>query len=259
MTTMEPVSGSDVIRSRWVTLEQVQGAVSGAARDFAELLRSLGPDDADRPVPGLEWSVAETAAHVVSLLRRGDRRAATLEELADLNAVQIGEMDTRDPLALADMLVSDVDAVMGLLAGLPAHVDIPLHMGLRADAATVCSYILADLQVHGHDIATATRRPWTIDEQRAGVTLLALLPAIRPWVDPSVVDGEPRAVAFHFTGFDEPLVVRAGGGAFDVSRTAPAGSERSDARPSAVLLAMARGRASGDPVADAFGSWFLPI
>jgi hypothetical protein len=52
-------------------------AFEGAWRQFIDVIRGLDPADGSRPVPHLDWTVAEMAAHVLTVLRRaGDPRRA---------------------------------------------------------------------------------------------------------------------------------------------------------------------------------------
>ena len=53
-----------------VTIEGGLDALRRAAAATGELLGSISDSRADVPVPGLAWTVAETAAHLVALLRQ---------------------------------------------------------------------------------------------------------------------------------------------------------------------------------------------
>src|SRR5436190_18296798 len=56
--------------------EQTLAALAAASDRLAGLVRSLSATDGSRPIPGLGWTAAETAAHVVTVAGRllGDRR-----------------------------------------------------------------------------------------------------------------------------------------------------------------------------------------
>src|SRR5437763_92820 len=87
---------------------------SGADRLVA-LVRSLNPADGGLPVPGLDWTVAETAAHVVTVAGRllGDRRRSRAAGETDLlNAQCLAEFDERDLAALASRIEADMRIVV---------------------------------------------------------------------------------------------------------------------------------------------------
>jgi hypothetical protein len=53
-----------------VTIEESLNALRRSAAATGELLGSISDSRADAAVPGLAWTVAETAAHLVALLRQ---------------------------------------------------------------------------------------------------------------------------------------------------------------------------------------------
>lgn len=250
------------IRARWVSRAEISAGIATAGAEFVTLLRSLPDHIGATSVPRLDWTVAETAAHMVSVLRRalGDpRRARSLPELAELNAVGVDEVAERDLARLADLLEADLTAVGGILPIPPDDVIVDLHAGLRADLTTGASYILADLQVHAWDIAVAAGRPWTLDPDRARSTLLTIFPAGGPWVRPDVLAGPTRAVALALGGDVDPLVVETGGSRYSVSRHVPDGVAVVDADPGDVMLAFPGRVQSSNPAVAELCGWFLPI
>ena len=67
-------------------------AIATEGLRLARLLHVSAPGHAGTRVPGLDWTVAETAAHVLGVVRRalGDRRrSATPAETATLNAMAL--------------------------------------------------------------------------------------------------------------------------------------------------------------------------
>ena len=74
-------------------------ALHAASGRFIGLVESLDLADASRPVPGLDWNVGETVAHVLTVVRRGfadRRRSATAAETAECAMAHLaaGEIDT---------------------------------------------------------------------------------------------------------------------------------------------------------------------
>src|SRR6516225_3926402 len=154
-----------VVRSEGFTYEDMVSAVARSGHHFVELVRSVESEDAAKLVPGLEWTVAQTATHLIGIVMRGTgdrRRAATVEMLGDLNMTQITELGEDDFPRLADKLEERLEHQLSLLARATGDEPFELHTGLLASVKTALSYELWDFLVHGHDISRATERWWAI-------------------------------------------------------------------------------------------------
>jgi hypothetical protein len=94
-----------------VDLTAARAAVEVAASQVADLVRSL--PDPSRRVPGLDWTVGQTAAHLVAAARVYPRYAtgqATPEvtiDLAEGNLDRIAQVGDHRLAELADQLVAD--------------------------------------------------------------------------------------------------------------------------------------------------------
>src|SRR5438132_6970496 len=94
-----------------VSKERSLAALAAATDRLAALLDSLDPGQGGEPIPHLDWTVAETAAHVVTVAGRllGDRRrSAPGEDAGGLNALCLEEFAERDVHAIADRLRADM-------------------------------------------------------------------------------------------------------------------------------------------------------
>jgi uncharacterized protein (TIGR03083 family) len=202
------------------------GPIVQTGQRFAGLLRDLDPSEGDRPVPDMEWTVAETAVHMLTIYRRAanPRRSPTLEGLAELNDVQIAEIESRDVHELADAIEAHVGA-LGRIGSLGATlwklrigrwINVPLHMGLWADLPTASSYLLLDSLAHGDDIARGTGRTWDIPPDHAALALRTSLPALGPWVPHEVLNGPSQKIRFSFPGADYALSAEIGEGSYRV-------------------------------------------
>ncbi|MEY2475100.1 MAG: hypothetical protein QOG87_415 [Actinomycetota bacterium] len=168
------------------TRVQVMDALRASSGRFIDLVASLDPSDAARPVPRLDWNVGETVAHVLTVVRRGfadRRRSASAATTADLNQLVLDETPERDLGALASMLREDVHTALDLV--FPKIDDdrvFPFHGGVQTTMTPALRIVLGEYVIHGYDVAAATDRPWTITEAEA----LLLVPGelMSAWVRP---------------------------------------------------------------------------
>jgi hypothetical protein len=181
---------------------QARAALAGAVSRSAQLWRGI--DNASALVPGLTWSAAETAAHVV-----GDMReyTATLTRHVDghrivgeipdgsparartvVNAGHLIEIAEREPRRLADMLE---ETAARYLAAAAAAVDSSEHTaivtpdGLVLEPAVMTCLLLGEQLVHGLDIARAAHRPWNIGRDDALLVVPGILSIAPNYLRPS--------------------------------------------------------------------------
>ena len=182
-------------------------AVLGVAEDTAALLRDR--PDADRPIPGAEWTVGEAAAHLalanelMAALAAGGQHAygdGTPGSLAAANAASLAAFPERDPAVLAEEITRHARAFTRACAHRPASDAMLTPLG-PMDLGTLGSYLVTHMLGHGYDIAVALRRPHMIDRHRVGLTLPFLMTAM-----PRVVDS--RSAADHTACYE--LRVRGG-------------------------------------------------
>jgi uncharacterized protein (TIGR03083 family) len=165
-----------------IEVEEAETALVGAAGRTAQLLRS-GLDPAAR-VPGLSWSAAETAAHLVADLREhtalitgedpssratafsGERRNAA-ERGAAANKAQLDAFPERDLTALADLLEDAVIRFNAAVANAPSDKPIVTANGVEMTPATLISICIGEQLIHGLDLARSAGRPWRIDRADA--------------------------------------------------------------------------------------------
>lgn len=257
--------GPDDVRAEGFGFSDIAPVFDDAGRRLVDLLRSLDPEDGSRPVPGMDWTVAETAAHTVAVLRRGlvdDRRVDSIDDVARLNAVTLAEIPERELAAVADVLEAHLAKFRQLLAvgrvlwrlRVGRWMSLELQAGLHADMATALAFPLCDQLVHADDIARACDRPTPIAPEAAAVGLRALLPALGPEVADGVLDGPRREVTFTCEGAEWALHVEVGGGSYSVR---PAAREDAEAvlDPVATLLALMGRREADHPVGVRLASW----
>ena len=184
-----------------VTIQGGLDALRRAAAATGELLGSISDSRADVPVPGLAWTVAETAAHLVALLRQsadfasgardGAAERAALpasggigERMALANARELDRLAERRIAVLRQLLESSVDEFATLIAGRRDGGPVETTFGPE-DPATMTAALVGEQLVHGFDLARAVGRHWTIDPDAARLTLTGLAPFL-----PFMVDAE---------------------------------------------------------------------
>ncbi len=162
----------DTRRGYGPTLNALRDAVTRSA----DLWRSI--DKPDAPAPGLAWSAAETAAHVVGDLR--DYTQALTRHAsgymthanpptespsalsAKVNARHLEEVPERNLHRLADMLEAAADAYLNAAAAADPRADIVTPNGLVIAPPTMATLLLGEQLIHGLDIARTAKIAWPI-------------------------------------------------------------------------------------------------
>lgn len=169
--------------------DNVRTTCERLASRVAELLRTA-PDPA-APVPGLEWTVAELAAHLVSLTRRYEpfvRNATTpnFESMPELNAQELDGFSARSLEELAGLLEDGTTSLLSLCSSgeAPAH-----FFEMESDCASTIALLVEELLVHGFDIARAVRRPWPITKEESLIALAAVLQVTPMFVNQETTRG----------------------------------------------------------------------
>jgi uncharacterized protein (TIGR03083 family) len=186
-----------------VTIQGGLDALRRAAAATGELLASTSDSRADVPVPGLTWTVAETAAHLVALLRQsaafasgardGAAERAALpaaggigERTALANARELDRLGERRIPVLRQWLESSVDEYATLIAGRRDRGPVETLFGPE-DPAAMTAALVGEQLVHGFDLARAVGRRWTIDPDAARLTLTGLVPFLPYMVDAEAI------------------------------------------------------------------------
>lgn len=192
---MRQAKGEDTDRPEELGLAATQRALRSAAQRTAVLLR--GVRDPNIRAAGLEWTIAETAAHLVATLDHytgwvtGERDPAiylevsrhagsTSERSAIVGARLLAEFPERDIHGLAEMLVPRVERFIAESQGRDSDVAVMTWTGIAMTIPTMTAAMLGEELLHGLDIARSVRAPWTIsrhDAIRVIEGVVAMLPA----------------------------------------------------------------------------------
>ncbi|MFE1443215.1 maleylpyruvate isomerase family mycothiol-dependent enzyme [Streptomyces sp. NPDC058739] len=156
-----------------------------AIRETAGAIAALldGAADMSGPVPGLDWTVGETAAHLAMAnglmadLAAGRERPygdGTPQGLAAANAQSLVEFPERGAEPLATMLLQQtgvfLDAVDKAFQEGGAGRTLLTPLG-PMDQDVLAAYLLTHMLGHGYDLARGLRRPHMINEARVGLCL----------------------------------------------------------------------------------------
>ncbi|MEU5195667.1 maleylpyruvate isomerase family mycothiol-dependent enzyme [Streptomyces scabiei] len=167
------------------TRDSLPEGLGRAIRETAAAIAALldGATDTTAPVPGLEWTVGETAAHLalanglMADLASGQERVygdGTPQSLAAANAQSLVEFPERAAEPLAAMIVEQadvfLDAVDRAAADGTAGRTLLTPLG-PMDQDVLASYLLTHMLGHGYDLARGLRRPHMINARRVGLCL----------------------------------------------------------------------------------------
>lgn len=180
---------------------RARAALADAVARSAELWRSIA--DPGAPVPGLTWTAAQTAVHVVAdmgeyteaLTRHvnGDPVALDIPDGSParartaVNDRHLTDVSERDMRRLADMLEETAARYLAVAAAVdPSERAAVLTAdGLVLEPAVMTCLLLGEQLVHGLDIARAGHRPWSIGRDDALMVIPAVLSLAPQYLRPS--------------------------------------------------------------------------
>jgi uncharacterized protein (TIGR03083 family) len=173
-------------------------ALRAAVARSADLWRHI--DKPDAPSPGLSWTAAETAAHVVGDLRdytqaltrhangymtHANRPTESPSRLsAKVNARHLEEVPERNVHRLAELLESSADAYLNAAAAANPSVEMATPNGLVISPATMAALLLGEQLIHGLDISRSANIPWTISAADAFLVIPGVLSVAPQYLRP---------------------------------------------------------------------------
>ncbi len=191
-----------------------EGLRQAAARTAA-LLRQL-PNPA-AAVPGLDWSVAETAVHLVAELRdytslvTGERetsgylgpeatRQTPSQRSASANARQLEEVTERDLPALADMITAQADSFIAASAQRSDDERFRTANGIAMSVPVMIAALLGEQLIHGLDIARAAGARWPISRPDALAVIDGVMAMVPDYIDRERAAGKKVSYELRFRG-----------------------------------------------------------
>jgi uncharacterized protein (TIGR03083 family) len=165
-------------------LEAGRSAIAAETARLTALLRSA--EGSGTRIPGSEWTVREAAVHLVNFSAVNTDVAAGMTSprlsverahVAADNDRRIADVPETDPDKLARLIAEGVDRFLEATAGRPGDHQVTWHCGLKFGLAELAGVWLAELVLHGYDMATAVGFPWPIDPMHAQLVLFGYGPA----------------------------------------------------------------------------------
>lgn len=231
-------------------------ALAAAARRNAELIGSLDPD---LPVAGSQWTVGETATHLIVALRgftssaRGDfelwhqwedriPNGRTPDRIEVLNRALIATEPRRGPGATARAITDGADDFVAAVESLSPDQAMPTPWYGRGATMTIAQatcLLLGEQVVHGYDIAKAAGRKATTSQEDALLIFGAVREMLPKMADPKAIGKVKATYELRLAGGGRParFVVRIADGAAQVE---PSSGQRVDchvlADPVALML-----------------------
>jgi hypothetical protein len=189
----------DTRRAYRPTLNTLRVAVARSA----DLWRNI--DKPDAPAPGLQWTAAETAAHVVGDLRdytqaltrhtggymtHANRPTESPSRLsAKVNARHLEEIRERNLSRLADMLEVAADAYLNAAANADLSAEIATPNGLVIGPPTMAALLLGEQLIHGLDISRTAKIRWPIAADDAFLVIPGVLTVAPQYLRPQRAAG----------------------------------------------------------------------
>jgi hypothetical protein len=159
-----------------------------ATTRFSRQLRTVS--DGSQRVRHLDWTISETGAHVLGILR-GYRDLAgggppiwpDLEHGDDHNAALLAATPERDPRRVADA-IDQVAPGLGAVWAAHAGEALAWHAGLTVPVASITAMVANDVLIHGWDLATTVGQAWPIAGPDSVVAVRGLSAVLPAFVDP---------------------------------------------------------------------------
>jgi uncharacterized protein (TIGR03083 family) len=174
-------------------------ALPAAAERTAQLMREI--TDPNAPVPGLRWTAAELAAHVVADLRtytgvvagRGPAVAPGTAPAGELgtaeNQRQLAEYPERSLDRLAAELTTAMAAFVAAANAAEPRTPVGSPIGVDLTPATVAAIVLGEQLIHGLDLARVAGRPWPIDAGDARLVIPGVVDLLPAYLDRAAARG----------------------------------------------------------------------
>ena len=170
-----------VLQDRW---QQARTAVADTGRRFESLV-SWAPDPA--AMATAEWSVADSAAHVLSIARlclllldpdapplpvpglRELLSGTNVDTVADTNSHVMRHLTERDPRVVTRELRTALERIRLVTRDADPASPVTWLGDAQVTVAGVLAHLVNEMLVHGWDMARAARLPWPMPDADAAL------------------------------------------------------------------------------------------
>ncbi|MDQ3956048.1 MAG: maleylpyruvate isomerase family mycothiol-dependent enzyme [Actinomycetota bacterium] len=184
---------------------QTLGQQAGA---FARLVEGISSPD--QPTNALKWTLAETAGHVLSVVRY-DTRCVRCEETPRLvddvltagsaqNEELMAREPERDPRKLAGLLREAVDTFIQEATSRSPDDPAYFRTGFGTTVTTATCMLICEFLIHGYDIATTLDVPWDLDRHAAELSVYGTAATMPLAVNPTTTAGVRALVQVRVRG-----------------------------------------------------------
>jgi uncharacterized protein (TIGR03083 family) len=181
--------------------QAAQLALTKSAERVVDLIRPLSVSDTNVRIPGSDWTVGQASAHLVAVFRvftdaveKGEDR--WLPFIPDVDDWRVRLSTTNERLiqdvqhggeseTVADQLAEAVQAFSRAIDGRSGDdfFGTPWYgRGVTRQLTTIKCLTVAELVLHGYDMAKALRQPWPLDPEHARLIVSGVFPAMIPLV-----------------------------------------------------------------------------
>ena len=161
------------------SIEEMAGRVAALVRGIAQL---------EVPTKGLDWSLRQTAAHLVAgVSQNAQLLAGKLEphdanDIASLNDERLAQVEAVTSEELADAITAAAADLVAAARSIPAGQTVRWLNGVEQAIGTPLGAVLGEFLVHGFDIARSVGRPWHIRREHAAQVIAAVIPVMPMFV-----------------------------------------------------------------------------
>lgn len=138
-------------------------------------------------VPGGEWTVGQTIAHLRAVYLRyttDRRRADSPAGVGRQNAEDDLNLTSSDIAATVAAMSEQLDVLAGIVADVPPDQHFPFHGGQQITLAGGWGNLIGELLAHGDDIARATATAFEIPSADTEVLWRFTTPVLQGWLQP---------------------------------------------------------------------------
>ena len=163
-------------------------ALDDAAGRFTALLRRV-EDGSVRAIG--DWTIGDVAAHMThgftqvypAIVRGLGSPVTSTAGIARMTDAYLSANPERDPQLLAGRIDEGHAEFQDSMRQLSPESELTWHAQIVLPVTTMAAIVLAEVLIHGHDVAVASGHQWVIDADSARIATMGLVPLLPHYVD----------------------------------------------------------------------------